>query len=88
MSGGDISLPKVPAKEISRNAWTKKVENVERVKFKFKKFTRKERKYILGLLEQTNCDPKEMALKDQRWVRLGEILHPTEYKNQFPKRRD
>ncbi len=26
-----------------------------------------------------------MVLRDQRWVRLGEILHPGEYKNQFPK---
>lgn len=86
MSGGDISLPKVPEKEIRGNRWsTRKVENLERHKFKFKKFTRKERKYILGLLEQTTCDPKEMALKDQRWIRLGEILHPMEYKNLFPK---
>ena len=86
MSGGDISLPKVPEKEIRRSRWTtQRIENPERRKFKFKKFSRKERKYILGLLEQTNCDPKEMALKDQRWVRLGEILHPMEYAKAFPK---
>ena len=86
MSGGDISLPKVPEKEIRRSRWTtQRIENPERRKFKFKKFSRKERKYILGLLEQTNCDPKEMALKDQRWVRLGEILHPMEYMKVFPK---
>lgn len=86
MSGGDISLPKVPEKEVRASRWTTlRVENPERNKFKFKKFTRKERKYLLGLLEQTNCDPKEMALKDQRWVRLGEILHPMEYKNLYPK---
>lgn len=89
MSGGDISLPKVPNKEVRANRWsTIKVENLERNKFKFKKFTRKERKYLLGLLENTNCDPKEMALKDQRWVRLGEILHPMEYKHIFPKTAD
>lgn len=86
LSGGDISLPKVPEKEVRANRWSSfKVENQERKKFKFKNFTRKERKYLLGLLEQTNCDPKEMALKDQRWIRLGEILHPMEYKNLFPK---
>lgn len=86
LSGGDISLPKVPEKEVRASRWTAhKVKNPARDKFKFKKFTRKERKYILGLLEQTNCDIKEMALKDQRWVRLGEILHPMEYKKLFPK---
>lgn len=40
---------------------------------------------MLGLLEQTHCDPREMVLKDQRWIRLGEILHPGEFKQQFPK---
>ena len=83
LSGGDISLPKVPKKGVKLNKWLS-VEN-PRDKFKFKKFSRKERKYILGLLENTNCDPKEMVLKDQRWIRLGEILHPGEYKKQFPK---
>ena len=86
LSGGDISLPKVPEKEVRANRWTtQRVANPEREKFKFKKFSRKERKYILNLLENTNCDPREMVLRDQRWVRLGEILHPGEYKNQFPK---
>jgi hypothetical protein len=86
LSGGDVSLPKVPSSEVRANRWsTYKVYNVARDKFKFKKFTRKERKYILSLLEQTNCDPREMVLKDQRWIRLGEILHPMEYKNLFPK---
>ena len=86
LSGGDISLPKVPEAEVRTNRWSsQKSPNVLREAFKFKKFSRKERKYILGLLEQTNCDPKEMVLKDQRWVRLGEILHPMEYKKSFPK---
>lgn len=86
MSGGDISLPKVPNKEVRLNRWSSyKSKNPLRDKFKFKKFSRKERKYLLGLLENTNCDPKEMVLKDQRWIRLGEILHPMEYKNTFPK---
>lgn len=89
LSGGDISLPKVPSTEVRGNRWSSgKIPNVERLKFKFKKFTRSERRYILGLLEQTNCDPKEMVLRDQRWIRLGEILHPMEYKNKFPKSAD
>lgn len=86
MSGGDVSLPKVPRKMVKANAWTKKyIPNPAREAFKFKKFTRAERKYILSLLEQTNCDSKEGILKANRWVRLGERLHPTEYKNKFPK---
>ena len=86
LSGGNISLPKVPRREVRTNRWSRSTSyNVARDKFKFKKFKRKERKYLLGLLEKTNCDPKEMILKNQRWVRLGEILHPMEYKNLYPK---
>lgn len=89
LSGGDISLPKVPEREVKANRWSSfKTYNVARDKFKFKKFKRSQRQYLLSLLEQTNCDVKEMALKDQRWVRLGEILHPMEYKNKYPKAAD
>lgn len=86
MSGGDISLPKVPRKMAKINAWSStKVANPLREAFKFKKFTRGERKYILNLLENTNCDLKEFVLKSERWKRLGEKLHPGEYKTKFPK---
>ncbi len=86
LSGGDISLPKVPHKLIKMNRWSSyKNENPARNAFKFKKFKRSERKQILHLLEKTNCDVTEAVLKDQRWIRLGEILHPGEYKKQFPK---
>ena len=86
MSGGDISLPKVPNKKKRFNVWSEeKSINHERDLFKFKKFTRKERRFILGLLEQTNCDSSEAILKKERWIRLGEILHPGEYVNSYPK---
>lgn len=90
LSGGDISLPAVPRKMVKQlgrryGYSTTKIDNPERSKFKFKKFNRAERRYLLSLLEQTHCNPAEMVLKDQRWVRLGEILHPGEYKKQFPK---
>lgn len=90
MSGGDISLPKLPTKfitgRIRPGIYTNSlVENVAREDFKFKKFTRSERKRILSFLEQTNCDASEMVLKSERWIRLGEILHPGEYRNKFPK---
>ena len=86
MSGGDISLPKVPSVEIKTNRWSSyKTKNPYRENFKFKKFTRAERKFILGLLEKTNCDVREFVLKNSRWIRLGEILHPGEYATKFPK---
>lgn len=86
MSGGDISLPKVPAKLVKTNRWSSRKEiNPAREAFKFKKFSRSERKFILGLLEKSNCDVSEAVLKDQRWVRLGEVLHPGEYRSKFPK---
>ena len=86
MSGGDISLPKVPHKMVKMNRWSSyKIVNSARELFKFKKFSRSERKQILSLLEKTNCDVTEAVLKDQRWVRLGEILHPGEYKSAYPK---
>lgn len=95
LSGGDISLPAVPSATIKSKYMggrgrgytysTANVPNPERAKFQFKKFKRSERRYLLALLEQTHCNPAEMVLKDQRWIRLGEILHPGEYKDQFPK---
>lgn len=91
LSGGDISLPAVPKKMIStrKKAGYRysivKETNPERKKFEFKKFTRSERRYILGLLEKTHCNASEMVLKDQRWIRLGEIIHPREYEKEFPR---
>lgn len=91
MSGGDISLPAVPNKMVTTKVMSGrryslgKGLNPERDKFKFKKFTRSERRYLLGLLEKTNCDAREMKLKAQRWIRLGEILHPGEYASTYPR---
>lgn len=86
LSGGDISLPPLPPKTIRGSIWSKKrVLNPERDKAKFKKFSRKERKYILSLLENSNCDVREMKLNVQRWLRLGEVIHPGEFKKKYPK---
>ncbi len=90
MSGGDISLPAVPAKTtyghrtpFGRNVGT--VANVARDSFKFKKFNRQERKQLLSLLEKTTDGAESMVNRDERWFRLGEILHPGEYKRLYPK---
>jgi hypothetical protein len=52
---------------------------------KFTKINRSYRRYLLSLLENTNLDSSEAVLKRNKWLRLGESLHPGEYKNQFPK---
>lgn len=86
MSGGDISLSALPPKKIKiGRRYSSWVDNPARESAKFKKFSRKERKFLLGLLENSNLDVRDMKLKDQRWIRLGEILHPGEYKAQFPR---
>jgi hypothetical protein len=94
MSGGDVSLPGVPKpklKPIRPDFPPRYLEHVRKVhqqareKFKLKKFTRAERRLILGLLEQTNPDAAEMQRHLGRWLRLGEILHVGEYASQFPR---
>lgn len=81
----DASLPTLPPKMIKESSWSNYFkENPERSKYNFKKFSRAERKKILGLLEMTNMDISEMKLKKGSWIRLGEILHPGQYAKQFP----
>ncbi|MCE5172950.1 TerD family protein [Paenibacillus profundus] len=50
----------------------------------FRKFTRAERRLLLGLLEQCPNPIEDMLRYRDRWVRLGEILHPSEYKSRYP----
>ncbi len=52
---------------------------------RFKSFSRKERKQLLTLLEKVSPDPREMVHKSAEWVRLGERLHPGEFKKKFPQ---
>ncbi|BFH15271.1 hypothetical protein J6TS7_60680 [Paenibacillus dendritiformis] len=51
----------------------------------FRKFTRGERLLLLGLLEQCPHPAEDMLRYRDRWVRLGEILHPSEYKSRYPR---
>lgn len=55
---------------------------------RFRKFKRPERRLLLGLLEQCGAITEDMLKYKQRWIRLGEILHPSEYKQQFTKCKD
>jgi len=83
MSNGTTDLI-LPPKMVRSNAWTNNlIENVKRKEANFKKFKRAERRYLLSLLESV-VDVKEMVLKRSRWIKLGEILHPGDYANQYP----
>jgi len=87
LSGGDVSLPSVPRKIVSVriNYSIKRIENKERDLFKIRNFKRKERKSILSLLEKSNLDIRDMKLKAQRWIRVGEKIHPGDFSSEFPK---
>jgi len=53
---------------------------------RFRKFKRRERRLLLGLLEQCGGQIAEDMLRyKERWVRLGEILHPSEYGARFKR---
>jgi len=79
MSGKDISLPAISkSKKIWGSAFVDKSQY-------FIKFTRKQRAYLLSLLEKTNDPASDMKRYVYRWIRLGEILHPGEYKTAYPK---
>ena len=52
---------------------------------KFKSFKRSERRFLLELLEQCNAPTEDMLRHKKRWIRLGERLHPSEYKHRYPK---
>jgi len=77
MSNGTTDLI-LPPKQIRENAWSSTLsDNPDRETAKFRKFKRRERRYLISLLDKV-ADASEMSLKKDRWIRLGEILHPSE----------
>ncbi len=52
---------------------------------KFKAFARPERRLLLTLLEAIPNATEDMLRYKNRWIRLGERLHPGEFKARFPK---
>lgn len=54
-----------------------------RTKVKFKKFTRKERKALLSLLNKSNNLADDVAMRQQDWKKFMFQLHPKDYN--FPK---
>ena len=54
---------------------------------RFRKFKRRERR-LLGLLERRHPITEDMLRFKDRWIRLGEILHPSEYKHRYIRREE
>jgi stress response protein SCP2 len=54
-------------------------------KTKFKKFSRRQRKMLLHLLERSSCSLDDMLRYKEVWKRLGEKLHPFEYEKKYPR---
>lgn len=52
---------------------------------KFKKFSNKERRFLLELLENCSSIEEDMVRYAKNWIRLGEILHPGDYSKKYPK---
>lgn len=51
---------------------------------KFKSYKRAERRFLLGLLNRCVAPAEDMLRHKNRWIRLGERLHPGEYKTKYP----
>jgi hypothetical protein len=51
---------------------------------KFGKFSRSERSLLLSWIERAEHRTEDMRRRKQRWIRLGERLHPGEYASKFP----
>lgn len=51
----------------------------------FSRFPRSDRRLFLSLLENCANLAEDMVRHRNRWIRIGEILHPGEYRKQYPK---
>ncbi len=52
---------------------------------RFRSFSRPERRLLLSLLDRLRAPLEDMFRHKGRWIRLGERLHPSEYRRQFAK---
>ena len=52
---------------------------------RFKSMKRSQRKLLLGLLERHGDPAEDMLRWAERWKRLGEVLHPGEHADRFPR---
>lgn len=52
---------------------------------RFRNFSKRERRFLLSCLENTGSSRTEDMLRwKDRWIRLGERLHPGDYQKRFP----
>lgn len=51
---------------------------------RFRRFARKERRFLLAALENCGQITEDMLRWDERWKRLGRELRPGDYKEQYP----
>lgn len=90
MSGGDVSLPPVP-KTIDYGWRVRTATSVDKAPYNFKRFKRAERRLILSKLETILATKKaenvyaDMKKYANKWIRLGEVIHPGEYTNAYPE---
>ena len=54
-------------------------------KTRFKNFTRRERKILLQLFDNCKVNLEDMLRHRQMYLRLGEKIHPGEYREKYPK---
>lgn len=52
---------------------------------KFRNFSRSERRFLLGLLNNAGSITEDMIRYKKRWIRLGEKIHPGEFKDTHKK---
>ena len=52
---------------------------------RYRSFSRRERRCLLGLLERCERPLEDMVRHRQKWLRVGERLHPREYERKFPR---
>ncbi|PQO30836.1 TerD family protein [Blastopirellula marina] len=52
---------------------------------KFRSFTRRERRLLLGWIERSSNPTEDMLRWKERWKRLGERLHPGDFSDKFPR---
>lgn len=80
--GSDLILP---SKKIKASGWGGRyINNPEYKLHRFRKFSRPEKKHLLGLLEKV-VNVGELKTREGRWIKLFNMLNPQDYKTRFPK---
>lgn len=80
--GTDLILP---PKRVKESAWSgKMIPNPEYINAKFRKFSRPEKRYLLGLLDKV-ANVAEIKTREGRWLKAFNALNPQDYQKDYPK---